>query len=276
MSHSSFSHQLPHHDYGIRVVLSANTSSVTIGSIITYTVQVFNDNDGILTDATLVIPAPPDTTFVPNSVTINGFPQLEASPLIGINIGAIPQAVDFISVSYQFQVVSTLDPELIKSQATLSGTLLWNGITIPVSVLSNELISPFPGVSIPLYGTNNGIIVPEGKIVKSYVKIANPGGNPLLYELLSQPSHGRIILVSDGRYIYKPQKGFRGEDLFTVLAIDPVCSSSAIVRVVVAVESKCHKPRHSSSSSSSSSSPCSSSSSSSSCFSSDSSSSSSC
>lgn len=252
------SHDCDHHhpERDVLVKLSANTSPITIGSIITFTVQIFNNSKGIFTNAFLFNPTPTGTVFVPNSVTVNGFPQPGASPVTGISLGTIPVKVNFVTVTYQFRVVSVPSPAEIISQATLTGTLLFSrGRQVAISVLSNVVTIPFPGACIPLQATNNGIITREGKVVKSFIKIANPSRNPLLFELLSHPKHGCIKLLIDGRYAYKPKSGFSGEDIFTVLVVDPVCHFTAIVRVIVQVKKKrCHHHKRSSSKSCSSSS----------------------
>ncbi|QDX91727.1 DUF11 domain-containing protein [Brevibacillus laterosporus] len=246
------SHDCDHHhpERDVLVKLSADTSSITVGSIITFTVQVFNNSRGILTNAFLFNPTPTGTV-VPNSVTVNGFPQPGASPVTGISLGTIPVQVNFVSVTYQFRVVSVPSPAEIIGQATLTGTLLFSrGRQVAISVLSNVATIPFPGACIPLQATNNGIIAREGEGVKSFIKIANPSRSPLLFKLLSHPKHGCMKLLIDGRYAYKPNRGFSGEDIFTVLVVDPVCHFTAIARVIVQVKKKrCHHHKYSSSSS---------------------------
>ncbi|RFB35934.1 Ig-like domain-containing protein [Brevibacillus sp. VP] len=259
------SHDCDHHhpDNKVIVKLSANTSTITIGSIITFTVRILNKKrKGVLTNAFLFNQAPTGTVFIPNSVTVNGFPQPGASPIAGISLGTIPVRVNFVSVTYQFQVVSVPSPAEIISQARLTGTLTFpKDRQVPISVLSNVVTIPFPGACIPLQATNNGIIVCKGEGIKSFIKIANPNRNTLLFKLLSSPKHGCIKLLVDGRYAYKPNRGFTGKDIFTVLVVDPICHFTAIVRVVVLVRKNCHHHHKSSSSSSFSSSSSSSSSS---------------
>lgn len=242
-----------HPDKIVIVKLSANTSFVAVGSIITFTARILNKKSkGILTNAFLFNETPTGTVFVPNSVTVNGFPQPGASPVTGISLGTIPERVKSISVTYQFRVVSVPSPAKIISQARLTGTLVFSkGRRIPITVLSNVVTIPFQGACIPLQAANNGIVVRKGEGIKSFIKIANPTRrNTLLFKLLSSPKHGSLKLLIDGRYAYKPNHNFTGKDIFTVLVIDPICHSTAIVRVIVLVRAKFCDHHHKSSSSS--------------------------
>ncbi|WP_081873108.1 Ig-like domain-containing protein [Brevibacillus laterosporus] len=241
-----------HPDKKVIVKLSANTSFVAVGSIITFTARILNKKSkGILTNAFLFNETPTGTVFVPNSVTVNGFPQPGASPVTGISLGTIPERVKSISVTYQFRVVSVPSPAKIISQARLTGTLVFSkGRRIPITVLSNVVTIPFQGACIPLQAANNGIVVRKGEGIKSFIKIANPSRNTLLFKLLSSPKHGSLKLLIDGRYAYKPNHNFTGKDIFTVLVIDPICHSTAIVRVIVLVRAKFCDHHHKSSSSS--------------------------
>ncbi|MGG3870786.1 DUF11 domain-containing protein [Brevibacillus laterosporus] len=241
-----------HPDKKIIVKLSANTSFVAVGSIITFTARIRNrKSKGILTNAFLFNETPTGTVFVPNSVTVNGFPQPGASPVTGISLGTIPERVKSVSVTYQFRVVTVPSPAKISSQARLTGTLVFSkGRRIPITVLSNVVTIPFQGACLPLQAANNGIVVRQGEGIKSFIKIANPSRNTLLFKLLSSPKHGSLKLLIDGRYAYKPKHNFTGKDIFTVLVIDPICHSTAIVRVIVLVRAKCCDHHHKSRSSS--------------------------
>nr|WP_276564951.1 Ig-like domain-containing protein [Brevibacillus halotolerans] len=133
----------------------------------------------------------------------------------------------------------------------MTGTLVFSkGRRIPITVLSNVVTIPFQGTCLPLQAANNGIVVRQGEGIKSFIKIANPSRNTLLFKLLSSPKHGSLKLLIDGRYAYKPKHNFTGKDIFTVLVIDPICHSTAIVRVIVLVRAKCCDHHHKSSSSS--------------------------
>lgn len=54
-------------------------------------------------------PIPDGTTFVPNSITVNGLPLPGANPSTGFNIGSIPPS-GFTTVSFQVTVTSIPNP----------------------------------------------------------------------------------------------------------------------------------------------------------------------
>lgn len=68
---------------------TADRNNVDIGDIITYTVTFQNLQTVQLTDIVFTDPIPTGTTFIPNSVTINGTPTSNIDPALGIPLGTL-------------------------------------------------------------------------------------------------------------------------------------------------------------------------------------------
>ena len=71
------------------ILKSANRTFVDIGDIITYTISLQNTGTVSSTNIVLTDPIPNGTTFILNSVTIDGVSQPNSNPENGISIGTL-------------------------------------------------------------------------------------------------------------------------------------------------------------------------------------------
>ncbi|WP_150267348.1 DUF7507 domain-containing protein [Paenibacillus tepidiphilus] len=127
----------------IAVVKSASTANATVGDTVTYFLNVSNTGN-YAASLTVSDNIPAGTTFVPNSVLVNGQPLPQANPATGIAAGVIP-AGGAVQVSFSVDITSLPSPQLLVNQGsvafsftlpdgrTLGGTALSNTLTIPVS-----------------------------------------------------------------------------------------------------------------------------------------------
>ncbi|MEB9553583.1 DUF11 domain-containing protein, partial [Bacillus cereus] len=105
----------------IQVNKSVDKTVANIGDTLNYTIEVQNIGDidalnNIFTDS-----IPNGTTFSPNSLTINGVPQPEANPALGVNLGTISPA-GLTTVTFQVIVTTTPVPNPIPNQAIINFT----------------------------------------------------------------------------------------------------------------------------------------------------------
>lgn len=116
---------------------SSNVIQATVGDTITYTINVTNTgNYGAL--ATLSDTIPAGTTFVPNSVLIQGAPAPGADPATGIPLGVISAGA---KLSVMFSVlISTLpaSQQLINQASVAFAYTLPDGRTFNSSIQSNS------------------------------------------------------------------------------------------------------------------------------------------
>lgn len=58
--------------------------------------------------------------------------------------------------------------------------------------------------------------VPEGGVCGGRLAASDPDGDALVYEIVSYPKHGSVMLADreSGRYIYRPTAGYTGKDRF--------------------------------------------------------------
>ena len=100
-------------DAMITMVKSVDQTIVTLGDTITYTTILTNNGNTNATNITFTDLIPDGTTFIPNSVTINGSTHIELDPNTGITIGSIAPNN---SISIAFQVTATSTPNQNPSQ----------------------------------------------------------------------------------------------------------------------------------------------------------------
>ncbi|WP_420819544.1 DUF7507 domain-containing protein [Paenibacillus pinistramenti] len=150
----------------INTVKSASTANATVGDTVSYTLKVSN-NGNYGANVTVTDNIPSGTSFVPNSVLINGRPLPAADPTAGIPAGVVAAGTT-TAVTFSVLIESLPSPQFLNNQAvsafsftlpderTLAGTSLSNTVSIPVSA---------PNVSV----------------VKSTIRTATTIGDSIVY-----------------------------------------------------------------------------------------------
>ncbi len=92
---------MPALESGITMLKSADKNAVKSGDILTYTVQISNTGTATNTDIIFTDPIPHGTTFVPNSVTVDGIEKSDYHPADGF---ALPDLSPRASVTVSFKV----------------------------------------------------------------------------------------------------------------------------------------------------------------------------
>ncbi|WP_446686397.1 DUF7507 domain-containing protein [Paenibacillus planticolens] len=137
----------------ISVAKSVNSTNVTVGATLTYTLLVSNQGN-IAVVPTLVDPLSPSTSFVTGSVTVNGVSIPGANPAAGIPIGAVaPSGTS--QIVFQVVVQSLPSPPRLLNQATANYTYQPpDGRTLTGSVVSSTTNIP---VSAPNVVVNKSV-----------------------------------------------------------------------------------------------------------------------
>ena len=122
-------------DAMITMVKSVDQTLVTLGDTITYTTILTNNGNTNATNITFTDLIPNGTTFITDSVTIDGITQIGLNPNTGITIGAIaPNS----STSIAFQVTATSTP--VQNPIANSATASYTFIAIPMHLLFQETL----------------------------------------------------------------------------------------------------------------------------------------
>ncbi|MCU5713023.1 cell surface protein, partial [Bacillus cereus] len=136
---------------------TADKSIVVIGDIITFTLAVFNHSP-IPTISTSVIDSiPAGTTFIENSVTINGTPVTNVRPDTGINIGSLP-ADSVATITFQVLVTSIPSNSTIINSATVTAAFQLTPQDPIITFIVNSNIVRIPIQFITVTVTKNASV----------------------------------------------------------------------------------------------------------------------
>ena len=127
-------------------IKTANVNSVELGDFITYTLTFTNNGATPANNVLITDPLPPEVTFYPNSVTVNGVSRPGSNPTIGILIETVNPGESVI-VRFIVQVTSTPQNGLIRNAARVRYTVRPDPTKppIPVDETSEPNIIPFIG-----------------------------------------------------------------------------------------------------------------------------------
>ncbi|MDX5835037.1 cell surface protein, partial [Bacillus cereus group sp. BfR-BA-01748] len=129
-------------DAMITMVKSVDQTLVTLGDTITYTTILTNSGNTNATNITFTDLIPDGTTFITDSVTIDGITQIGLNPNTGITIGLIAPNSS-ISIAFQVTATSTPAQNPIANFATASYTFIAdpNAPIVSRTVTSNTVFT---------------------------------------------------------------------------------------------------------------------------------------
>ncbi|MGL5153253.1 MAG: DUF7507 domain-containing protein [Clostridium sp.] len=155
------------------VVKKSDKGYVQVGDVITYTVDVTNSGTTSALNAIFVDTPPSGTTFVANSVTVNGVSRPGANPATGFSLGTIAPGQTLV-VSYQLKVTSMPNPNPLVNKATVNYSYQPDPTKPPVTTTVTS-----PPVTVQV---NEAVISPtDGGLSKSVDKGYAQVGDVLTY-----------------------------------------------------------------------------------------------
>ncbi|WP_242403928.1 beta strand repeat-containing protein [Paenibacillus pini] len=158
----------------VTVSKSANTANATVGDTVSYTFIINNSgNYGSLVTLTDNIPS--GTSFVVNSVLINGVLLPGADPIAGINAGIIG-AGQTTTVVLSVLIDSLPSPQQLVNQGTVSSAFtLPDGRTLTRTAKSNTVTIPVSAPNVTVVKSTASTSVTAGDVVTYVTTITNKG-----------------------------------------------------------------------------------------------------
>ncbi|WP_415762878.1 tandem-95 repeat protein, partial (plasmid) [Priestia megaterium] len=203
----------------LNVSKSANVTSARTGDIITYTVQVSNIGTAAANVLIATDPLSSATTFIPNSLQVDGVTQTNADIRNGLPLGTLNINQTRV-LTYQVRVVGPLT-----SISSLGNQVFINYQfeSTPGNVLTGSGASPVNSVTAintPPTVPNYTITNPEDTVAIGTVIGNDIDGNPLTYRIGTRPTNGIVTVNPNGQFVYTPNLNFNGTDQFTVIVDD--------------------------------------------------------
>ncbi|MGE6575092.1 hypothetical protein [Paenibacillus xylanexedens] len=160
----------------LTAVKSANVSDAIVGDTITYSVVISNTSDVDASNVTFFDNIPAGSTFVSNSITINGIPQPGVDPVTGAPVGTLVSGAS-VTVSFQVIVTSLPTPPRLFNQANVAYTAptVPGGPIIDTSVPSNAVEIPIFQPNVAIVKSANLTTVQVGEIVTYTLVLTNTG-----------------------------------------------------------------------------------------------------
>ncbi|WP_082927307.1 DUF11 domain-containing protein [Paenibacillus oryzisoli] len=144
----------------IGIVKSASTANGSVGSTVTYTLQVANTGN-IGANVTITDNIPAGTSFVPNSFQVNGVTVPGANPVTGVNIGTVA-AGGTTTVTFAVLINTLPSPPQLVNKANSTYTFQPpDGRTIPGTAESNTVTIP---VRLPSVGAVKSTLVVDAVV----------------------------------------------------------------------------------------------------------------
>ncbi|EPY7705980.1 cell surface protein, partial [Bacillus paranthracis] len=155
---------------------SVDKSIISVGDTITYTTTITNTGNTTATNITFTSAIPANTTFIPNSVKINGIQQSGAQPALGVTIPNIATG-ETVTVTFQATVLSVPPSSSIMGSDTIlySYTVDPNGTPITTSTSTNIVTNPVLDAMITMVKSVDQTIVTLGDTITYTTLLTNIG-----------------------------------------------------------------------------------------------------
>ncbi|MGE6226563.1 DUF7507 domain-containing protein [Paenibacillus chitinolyticus] len=178
----------------LAAVKTANFSNATVGDTIAYTIAVTNSGN-IAASLIVTDPVPPGSTFLANSVLVNGLPLPGADPTTGIAAGSLLPGATTL-VSFETVVDSVPPSSRLNDQAAVAFTFQPpDGRTISESVSSNPVTIPVSAPNVTVTKTAGSTDAVVGDTIAYTITATNSGIENVANVVISDPIPAGSVLV---------------------------------------------------------------------------------
>lgn len=158
----------------ITLTKSSDTNNASVGGTVTYTVIAANTGN-VAAQLILTDTIPAGSSFVPNSVVVNGAPAAGADPTTGIPVGTIAPDTS-VTVSFSVLINTLPTPQQLSNQAAATYTFIPpDGRTLTGSAVSNTVTFPVSAPNLSLAKTTATANTTIGDIIPYTVVLTNTG-----------------------------------------------------------------------------------------------------
>ncbi|HDR7793732.1 TPA: DUF11 domain-containing protein [Bacillus luti] len=164
---------------GLNVMKSVSASEAGVGDTLTYTVRIQNSGTVAATNVSFLDPIPSGTTFVANSVTINGIPQPGLSPTTGFPLANIPVG-EMVTITFQVSIISAPSNRVLLNNANVTADFQVSPLQPPITIVTiSNIVST--RVNVGSINVIKGVNTPQagvGDTLTYTIRIQNTGTVP--------------------------------------------------------------------------------------------------
>ena len=164
---------------GLNVMKSVSATEAGVGDTLTYTVRIQNSGTVTATNVSFLDPIPVGTTFVANSVTINGTPQPGLNPTTGFPLANIPVG-GMVTVTFQVTITSVPPNRVLPNNANVTADFQVSPLQPPITIvtISNIVVTRVNVGSLNVMKSVNTLQAGVGDTLTYTILIQNTGTVP--------------------------------------------------------------------------------------------------
>ncbi|PES72105.1 hypothetical protein CN507_06300 [Bacillus cereus] len=183
---------------GLNVMKSVSATEAGVGDTLTYTVRIQNIGTVAATNVSFLDPIPSGTTFVANSVTINGTPQPGLNPTTGFPLANIPVG-GMVTVTFQITITSVPPNRVLPNNANVTADFQVSPLQPPITIvtISNIVVTR---VNVGSFNVMKSVNTPQagiGDTLTYTILIQNTGTVPATNIIFQDPIPSGAIFIAN-------------------------------------------------------------------------------
>lgn len=183
---------------GLNVIKSVSAAEAGVGDTLTYTVRIQNSGTVAATNVSFLDPIPSGTTFVANSVIINGTPQPGLNPTTGFPLANIPVG-GMVTVTFQVTITSVPPNRVLPNNANVTADFQVSPLQPPITVvtISNIVVTRVNVGSLNVIKSVNTTQAGVGDTLTYTIRIQNTGTVPATNIIFQDPIPSGAAFVAN-------------------------------------------------------------------------------
>ncbi|MGL5648360.1 MAG: isopeptide-forming domain-containing fimbrial protein [Clostridium sp.] len=158
----------------IKIVKEVDRAYATIGDVVNYTLTISNTGNTNANNVIVTDSIPNGTSFVIDSLAVNGVIQVGANPTLGYNIGSIPTGSSAI-VTFSVKIDVLPVPNPMENSATINYSYTVGNSTFQNSSVSNKVTTKVNYAEVKNVSKTAPSYATLGQIMTYTIKIPNTG-----------------------------------------------------------------------------------------------------
>ncbi|HDR5530686.1 DUF11 domain-containing protein [Bacillus anthracis] len=183
---------------GLNVIKSVSATEAGVGDTLTYTVRIQNSGTVAATNVSFLDPIPSGTTFVANSVIINGTPQPGLNPTTGFPLANIPVG-GMVTVAFQVTITSVPPNRVLPNNANVTADFQVSPLqpSITIVTISNIVVTRVNVGSLNVMKSVNTLQAGVGDTLTYTILIQNTGTVPATNIIFQDPIPSGTAFVAN-------------------------------------------------------------------------------